>query len=340
MTDGGATAAERVALDPAAAAVTDAPPSASEAISGSEFDESSDKTKTDAVVEADGGEANSESEGADATKEGAMRHQTPIASDPTPPSADPPAPSGEGGAASGDHPPPVVLPRDEEVGSLVGTPSVVGAAHRVTEPRSAVNDPIPVPSVYSDPRGSIHNLSSGGRRINVIHTRRGVMRSGDVHPNTQCDFLFSGRARVWMLGSDGATSTRIYGAKDLVLIPPYVPHVFEFLEDTVMAEWWEDGGGRPSEFRAWFYDPYRERVDASFPEDDDRDESSGKAKGRLVALVEKKNDEEGEEGVQKADKNRTEEEKMREVILGCYTVLSIGAVAFVTGFIFGFRRSR
>lgn len=38
-----------------------------------------------------------------------------------------------------------------------------------------------------------------------------------------------------------------------------MPHIFHFLEETVMAEWWE-----PEPFRAWFYTPYRRLVEQSF----------------------------------------------------------------------------
>ena len=37
-----------------------------------------------------------------------------------------------------------------------------------------------------------------------------------------------------------------------------VPHLFEFLEDNYMIEWWD------CDFRAWFYKPYRDRIAAAF----------------------------------------------------------------------------
>lgn len=80
-----------------------------------------------------------------------------------------------------------------------------------------------------------------------------------MHPNEQCDFIFSGRVNVWTLSKDGSTNVQTYGKHEFVKIPRGVPHVFEFLEDSVIAEWWE-----PQGFQCWFYRPYREIVDTSF----------------------------------------------------------------------------
>lgn len=162
-------------------------------------------------------------------------------------------------------------------GLLVGSANITSSPH-VIEPTNAVNQAIPTPSIYYDGRGEIHNISvnenndavlqssPGGkdRRLNILYTNKGVMRSGDLHPNVQCDFVFAGSVQVWTLDKDGSTKKTIYGPKQYIEIPPYVPHVFNFLEDTVMAEWWEGRDGTSSNFRAWFYKPYRCIVDESF----------------------------------------------------------------------------
>jgi mannose-6-phosphate isomerase-like protein (cupin superfamily) len=129
----------------------------------------------------------------------------------------------------------------------------------VTEAPLRVNLPVPVPSIYKDERGEIHNVSVGGRRVNLLYTRKGVMRSGDIHANTQHDFILSGKAELWLLSTDGSTEKKVVGPKEYVRIPPYVPHVFNFIEDSVMFEWWE-----PEGFHAWFYEPYRAIVSKSF----------------------------------------------------------------------------
>ena len=117
-----------------------------------------------------------------------------------------------------------------------------------------------MPSIYKDGRGEIHNNLVGDyKRINLLYTKKGVMRSGDIHRNTQHDFVFSGQVEVWFLEKDGSTVKRIYGPNQYVRVPPLVPHIFHFLEETVIAEWWE-----PEPFRAWFYTPCRHLVEQSF----------------------------------------------------------------------------
>jgi hypothetical protein len=135
--------------------------------------------------------------------------------------------------------------------------------------------PVPTPSVYEDARGEIHNVLVGGRRVNLLHTRKGVMRSGDFHRNTQNDFVFAGAVEVWTMRSDGGTDKRVYRAHEFISIPAGVPHIFNFIEDCVLAEWWEPFG---TPFGAWFYRPYRALVDASFIH-----QSSDKP-GKLVTL--------------------------------------------------------
>ena len=68
-----------------------------------------------------------------------------------------------------------------------------------------------------------------------------------------------------MPGPEGGTVKKVYGPKDYIEIAPYVPHVYNYLEDTIMAEWWEDiSTGEGAHFKHWFYAPYRRMVDVSF----------------------------------------------------------------------------
>ena len=50
---------------------------------------------------------------------------------------------------------------------------------------------VEVPSVMRDVRGEIHNLRIGGVRFNVLVSRAGTMRSGDVHAQTQYDLILA-----------------------------------------------------------------------------------------------------------------------------------------------------
>lgn len=114
---------------------------------------------------------------------------------------------------------------------------------------------VSVPSVIRDARGEVHNLRFGGQRVNILVSAAGTVRSGDVHRAKQLDMMFSGHARVttreW-----GRDVKREYVGGQLIVIPENVPHIFHFLNKTVMAEWWEGG-----HFEARYYRPYRQIVD-------------------------------------------------------------------------------
>lgn len=113
---------------------------------------------------------------------------------------------------------------------------------------------VAVPSTHEDIRGAVHNLRIGGFRFNVLVSRSGVLRSGDVHPCRQFDMIFQGRVQV-TTREEGRDVNRMYNSGDLVVIPPHIPHIFAFLDETVMAEWWD------GTFDAHYYRPYRQRVD-------------------------------------------------------------------------------
>ena len=50
---------------------------------------------------------------------------------------------------------------------------------------------------------------------------------------------------------------------DTVRIPPHVPHLYAYGEDTLMTETWRHADGTPCAFKAWFYAPYRDRIPAA-----------------------------------------------------------------------------
>ena len=50
---------------------------------------------------------------------------------------------------------------------------------------------------------------------------------------------------------------------DVVRIPPHVPHLYAFLSDSLMTETWRTPDGRPCEFGAWLYKPFRDRIPAA-----------------------------------------------------------------------------
>ncbi len=113
--------------------------------------------------------------------------------------------------------------------------------------------------IFKDHRGEIHRHEIQGVKHNTWYTKAGVMRSGDYHPNIQYDIILSGRVRLTLRKGEEDVSSEI-GPGELIEIPPNTPHLFEFLEDTVMLEWWD------GEFSAEYYGPYRDLIDAQAKE--------------------------------------------------------------------------
>ncbi|MBI4059640.1 hypothetical protein HY406_01090 [Candidatus Giovannonibacteria bacterium] len=111
--------------------------------------------------------------------------------------------------------------------------------------------------IFSDVRGTIQRIEIASQKINLLYTKKGFMRSGDLHKNTQFDFVFKGQLELW-LRRNNQDIKQIYGPNSFVEIEPGIPHLFKFLEDTLMAEWWN------GPFEAWYYRPYREIIEAEF----------------------------------------------------------------------------
>lgn len=111
---------------------------------------------------------------------------------------------------------------------------------------------------FEDARGSIRRIDDGVHKVNLLYTKKGFMRSGDLHKNTQFDFLIQGKCELW-LRIAGQDVKRVYEAHSYIEIPPGTPHLFIFLEDTYMLEWWD------GEFEAWYYRPYREIIENKRP---------------------------------------------------------------------------
>lgn len=102
--------------------------------------------------------------------------------------------------------------------------------------------------------------------VNVVYSRAGTLRSGDLHRCAQLNVLVTGSATLTRLvaGDELVTAHRGGAPPDsVVLIPPHVPHLWAFVEDTVMTEAWLGEGGGQCAFQAWYYAPFRARVAAS-----------------------------------------------------------------------------
>lgn len=112
---------------------------------------------------------------------------------------------------------------------------------------------------HEDFRGIINRHQLDGFRFNVLTTKKGGLRSGDVHPHPQYDLVLKGEFEVTMK-IDGRDVVKVYGPNEFIVIPPKVPHLFRALTDTVMIEYWE-GGGLPV---VEYYQPYRKLIEEQF----------------------------------------------------------------------------
>lgn len=112
---------------------------------------------------------------------------------------------------------------------------------------------------YIDIRGKIERKKFGKFKYNIIETKKGFMRSGDIHKNTQFNFIMSGKIELWTLVND-ITKKIILGPNQYIILQPHIPHLFNYLEDTVMIEYWD------GPFETWYYKPYRDIIDQNFIE--------------------------------------------------------------------------
>ena len=66
-----------------------------------------------------------------------------------------------------------------------------------------------------DDRGTIDRLRVGGKRINLLFSKTGVMRSGYLHPETKYGFVVSGEVEVWILTNKG-TDKKVGGGQGML----------------------------------------------------------------------------------------------------------------------------
>jgi hypothetical protein len=91
----------------------------------------------------------------------------------------------------------------------VGTEKVLESPHVSEGPGRIANSP--VPSIYVDDRGEIHRFRVGGTRINMLFSKKDVMRSGYLHNHKTFTFVVKGNVELWLLEQEGTTKT-VYGA--------------------------------------------------------------------------------------------------------------------------------
>ncbi|MBU1198435.1 MAG: hypothetical protein KKF46_02120 [Nanoarchaeota archaeon] len=121
-----------------------------------------------------------------------------------------------------------------------------------TEKKDSLDEP-----VYKDSRGEIHRKKEFGVKFNVLYTKAGALRSGDVHSSEQYDLFLKGETEIWFQKGDKIEKI-VKGPNEFLVIPPNIPHLFKALTDTVMIEWWE------KDFDVKYFEPFRKLVEEQF----------------------------------------------------------------------------
>ncbi|TAL57745.1 MAG: hypothetical protein EPN86_01435 [Nanoarchaeota archaeon] len=109
---------------------------------------------------------------------------------------------------------------------------------------------------FADLRGEIHRLNVKGVKFNALFTKKGALRSGDYHPVVQYNIVLKGKLQI-TLRKGNKDVKMIKKPGELIKIPPNTPHLYKFLADSVILEWW----GGP--FKVKYYQPYRKIIEAS-----------------------------------------------------------------------------
>ena len=125
---------------------------------------------------------------------------------------------------------------------------------------------------FTDQRGSYLRFEPTDKNennlyVNVVFSKKGSKRSGDVHKCTQVNNVVFGRVSLTTTKKPFAVGegerTIEYFKDDVIRIQPHVPHIYEFKEDTIFTENWEHEDGSPCEFKAWLYEPFRSRISSA-----------------------------------------------------------------------------
>ncbi len=112
---------------------------------------------------------------------------------------------------------------------------------------------------FKDIRGEIKKFGYKGTSFNLIFTKKGGYRSGDVHKSAQYDMILKGGFEITMRKKNRNVKIRA-GKNQLVVIPKNTPHLFRAMKDSVMIEWWN------GKFEMKYYWPYRKIVEDSISE--------------------------------------------------------------------------
>lgn len=92
--------------------------------------------------------------------------------------------------------------------------------------------------LFEDNRGQLVQLVHGGwKQVNVITTRKNVVRGGHYHKlNAEAFYIISGACEVTV-----GEQTTTFRSGDFFRIDPFDMHSFNYLEETIMVSMYSEG---------------------------------------------------------------------------------------------------
>lgn len=110
---------------------------------------------------------------------------------------------------------------------------------------------------FEDDRGKLYQLaSSGWKQINVIYTKKGVIRGEHYHKtNKEFFFVISGKCILQILDiRTKKTEEKMLLPSDMVIVNPYERHAFLYPEDTILVSGYDTGYELPDGTKDVFND--------------------------------------------------------------------------------------
>ena len=95
---------------------------------------------------------------------------------------------------------------------------------------------------FSDDRGVLTQLvRTGYNQINVVESKAGVFRGNHYHKdNNEVFFVVSGAFSL-IVEKENIQETYLFSAGDMFLVPPFVIHSFDYVEDTILVAMYDKG---------------------------------------------------------------------------------------------------
>ena len=96
--------------------------------------------------------------------------------------------------------------------------------------------------IFDDERGKLIQLvHQGYSQFNIVFSNKGVHRGGHYHKdNSEVFYVISGSFKM-AVTQNGQSEKYFFQKGDMFLVPPYVVHSFNYLEDTCVVAMYDFG---------------------------------------------------------------------------------------------------